>query len=169
MELSTRPETDTRVPRRDSRVHHGGCTGDVVALKRIRMDVEKDGFPVTCLRELKILKRLEHPNIVKLKEVVTGSSLDRRACTWMMHVVMSVCSVFLVFEYCDHDFSKLIMRSPNSRTFTISQIKCILRQVCLNLVDWWMCVVAVVVGIGISSRSLHHSQRHQTVQFAVQQ
>ena len=41
------------------------------------MDVEKDGFPVTCLRELKILKSMEHPNIVKLKEVVTGSSLDR--------------------------------------------------------------------------------------------
>ena len=38
-------------------------------------------------------------------------------------------SVFLVFEYCDHDFSKLMMRSPNDRTFTVAQIKCILHQV----------------------------------------
>jgi len=55
-----------------------GCPGEVVALKRIRMDVERDGFPVTCLRELKLLKSVSHPNIVKLKEVVTGSTLERR-------------------------------------------------------------------------------------------
>ena len=51
--------------------------GQVVALKRIRMDVEKDGFPVTCLRELKLLKALRHPNIVRLMEVATGTTIDR--------------------------------------------------------------------------------------------
>jgi cyclin-dependent kinase 12/13 len=36
------------------------------------MDQEKEGFPITAMREIKILKRLNHPNIVKLKEVVTS-------------------------------------------------------------------------------------------------
>lgn len=33
------------------------------------MEKEKEGFPVTALRELTILKRLLHPNIVDLREV----------------------------------------------------------------------------------------------------
>lgn len=49
----------------------------MVALKRVRMDVEKDGFPVTCLRELKILQNTDHPNIVRLKDIAMGSSFDR--------------------------------------------------------------------------------------------
>lgn len=41
------------------------------------MDVENDGFPLTSFRELKLYKILEHPNIVKLKQVVTGKQFDR--------------------------------------------------------------------------------------------
>jgi hypothetical protein len=40
---------------------------------RVRMEKEKEGFPVTALRELTILKRLLHPNIVDLREVCTPS------------------------------------------------------------------------------------------------
>lgn len=51
--------------------------GEIVALKRVRMDQEKDGLPVSGLREIMILKRCQHENIVRLREVVVGKSLDR--------------------------------------------------------------------------------------------
>jgi serine/threonine protein kinase len=47
-------------------------TGDVVALKRINTEEEENGFPITAIREVKILKALDHPNIVQLKEIVTS-------------------------------------------------------------------------------------------------
>ena len=51
-------------------------TGRVVALKRILMHNEKEGMPVTALREIKILKALKHPNVVELLDmfVVRGAS-----------------------------------------------------------------------------------------------
>jgi len=50
-------------------------TGRVVALKRILMHNEKEGMPVTALREIKILKALKHPNVVELLDmfVVRGA------------------------------------------------------------------------------------------------
>jgi cyclin-dependent kinase 12/13 len=47
-------------------------TGEVVALKRINTEQEENGFPITAIREVKILKALHHENIVKLKEIVTS-------------------------------------------------------------------------------------------------
>ena len=45
-------------------------TGNMVALKKILMHNEKDGFPITALREIKLLKMLSHPNILRLEEMV---------------------------------------------------------------------------------------------------
>ena len=47
-------------------------TSEIVALKRINTEQEENGFPITALREVKILKALNHPNIVTLKEIVTS-------------------------------------------------------------------------------------------------
>ena len=47
-------------------------TNEVVALKRINTNQEENGFPITALREVKILKALNHKNIVRLKEIVTS-------------------------------------------------------------------------------------------------
>jgi cyclin-dependent kinase 12/13 len=47
-------------------------TGEIVALKRINTEEEENGFPITAIREVKILKALNHENIVKLKEIVTS-------------------------------------------------------------------------------------------------
>ncbi len=44
--------------------------GDQVALKKIRMDTEKEGFPITAIREIKLLKNLHHVNIINLREIV---------------------------------------------------------------------------------------------------
>ncbi|KAM9048419.1 cyclin-dependent kinase 10 isoform 3-T3 [Megaptera novaeangliae] len=54
-------------------------TDEIVALKKVRMDKEKDGVPISSLREITLLLRLRHPNIVELKEVVVGNHLER---TW---------------------------------------------------------------------------------------
>jgi serine/threonine protein kinase len=40
-------------------------TGEYVALKKIRLEVEDEGVPSTALREISLLKELDHVNIVK--------------------------------------------------------------------------------------------------------
>lgn len=42
-------------------------TGEIVAVKRIRLEKEDDGVPSTAIREISLLKNLKHPNIVELK------------------------------------------------------------------------------------------------------
>lgn len=44
---------------------------EMVALKMVRTDNEREGFPITAVREIKILRQLCHENIVNLKEIVT--------------------------------------------------------------------------------------------------
>ncbi len=40
-------------------------TREKVALKKIRLESEDEGVPSTALREISLLKELDHPNIVK--------------------------------------------------------------------------------------------------------
>lgn len=40
-------------------------TGEIVALKRIRLEAEDEGIPSTAIREISLLKELSHPNIVR--------------------------------------------------------------------------------------------------------
>ena len=75
-------------------------TDQLVALKRIKLSgdsLDREGMPQTSLREVGLLRRLRHPHVVSLLEVVVGSKLD---------------SVFLVLERVDHDLSRLIDASP---------------------------------------------------------
>lgn len=76
---------------------------------------ENGGFPITSLREIKILKSLsKHPNIIGLKEVVVGKKKD---------------SIFLVFEYSDIDLAKLVdQMSIDKLTFSEPEIKCLSLQ-----------------------------------------
>lgn len=53
------------------------ATGKVVALKRLKMENAQDGLPVTGLREIQTLMDCEHPNIVKLQEVVVGEDTSK--------------------------------------------------------------------------------------------
>ena len=46
------------------------ATGRLVALKRIKMEKEKDGFPVTSIREINVLLNFHHPNLVHVSEIV---------------------------------------------------------------------------------------------------
>lgn len=51
-------------------------TGEVVALKKLKMDNSPDGFPVTGLREIQTLLESRHANVVHLREIVIGQKLD---------------------------------------------------------------------------------------------
>lgn len=44
--------------------------GMIVALKKIRLENEDEGMPSTAMREIAILKELDHVNIVKLLDVI---------------------------------------------------------------------------------------------------
>uniref|UniRef100_A0A7S2CHM1 Protein kinase domain-containing protein n=1 Tax=Haptolina brevifila TaxID=156173 RepID=A0A7S2CHM1_9EUKA len=91
-------------------------TGEVVALKRVRMDNEKEGFPITAIREIKILKVLNHKNIVRLKEIVTSKGSDYN---------QGKGSIYMVMEFCDHDLTGL---TDAGQKFTVPQIKCYMKQ-----------------------------------------
>lgn len=54
-------------------------TGEVVALKKLKMENSPDGFPVTGLREIQTLLEARHTNIVYLREVVMGTKMDEYA------------------------------------------------------------------------------------------
>ena len=45
----------------------------------IYMELANAGMPVTSVREVRVLQACQHPNLVHLREVVTGSKLDRCA------------------------------------------------------------------------------------------
>lgn len=51
-------------------------TGEIVALKKLKMENSPDGFPVTGLREIQTLLEARHTNIVHLREVVMGERMD---------------------------------------------------------------------------------------------
>jgi hypothetical protein len=76
-------------------------TKEIVALKKVRLENEKEGFPITAVREIKILRQLNHENIVNLKEIVTDKKdvLDFRKDKG---------AFYLVFEYMDHDLMGLL-------------------------------------------------------------
>ena len=45
-------------------------TGELLALKRIPLELEEEGIPSTAIREISLLRQLNHPNIVRLHDVV---------------------------------------------------------------------------------------------------
>ncbi|KXS13683.1 cyclin-dependent kinase 10 [Gonapodya prolifera JEL478] len=87
------------------------ATGEIVALKMIRMESETDGLPLSSLREVSILKTLQHRNIVNVRDVVVGAKLS---------------SIFMEMEYCEQDMANLMDNVPTP--YTQSQVKCLLRQ-----------------------------------------
>ncbi|XP_059642807.1 protein IMPAIRED IN BABA-INDUCED STERILITY 1-like [Cornus florida] len=86
-------------------------TGRVVALKKVRFDTFQPESVRFMSREITILRKLDHPNVMKLEGLIT-SRLS--------------CSIYLVFEYMEHDLSGLLS-CPDIK-FSDAQIKCYMRQ-----------------------------------------
>jgi cell division cycle 2-like protein len=93
-------------------------TDEIVALKRLKMEKEKEGFPITSLREINTLLKAQHTNIVTvrvrdaffsvvhthlcvfvLQEIVVGSNMDK---------------IYIVMDYVEHDLKSLMetMKEP---------------------------------------------------------
>ncbi|KAL2052554.1 hypothetical protein ABVK25_007114 [Lepraria finkii] len=100
-------------------VHKGESrvTGQIVAMKKILMHNEKDGFPITALREIKLLKMLSHPNVLKLEEM----AIERPKGEGRKKAIM-----YMITPYMDHDLSGLL--DNPSVQFTEPQIKCYMLQ-----------------------------------------
>ena len=92
-------------------------TDQLVALKQINQMTEKDGFPITALREVRLLSHLKHRNIIDLIEVVTSKPSDPSKPHG---------SVYLVFEYMEQDLLAIISKKL---PLDVSQTKCILQQI----------------------------------------
>jgi cyclin-dependent kinase 12/13 len=66
--------------------------------------------------EITLLKQIDHPNIIKLKEIIVSRPNKRNLFRG---------STFLVFEYMDHDFAGLFKMKIK---YTLPEIKCIVKQ-----------------------------------------
>ncbi|KAJ6648644.1 Cyclin-dependent kinase 1 [Pseudolycoriella hygida] len=64
-------------------------TGEIVAMKKIRLESEEEGIPSTAIREISLLKELRHPNVVGLLDVLMEES-----------------RLYLIFEYLSMDLKK---------------------------------------------------------------
>ncbi|XP_019876610.1 cyclin-dependent kinase 9 [Aethina tumida] len=88
-----------------------------VAMKKVLMDNEKEGFPITALREIRILQLLKHENVVNLIEICrTKATQNNRYRS----------TFYLVFEFCEHDLAGLL--SNVNVKFSLGEIKKVVQQ-----------------------------------------
>lgn len=73
-------------------------TNKMVALKKIRLESEEEGVPSTAIREISLLKELEHPNIVCLEDVLMQEN-----------------KLYLVFEFLSMDLKKYMDTIPSGQ------------------------------------------------------
>ncbi|OUC43062.1 kinase domain protein [Trichinella nativa] len=92
-------------------------TGRIVALKKILMENEEEGFPITAIREIRILQNVRHRNVTELLEVCRSraSSYNRGRSTF-----------YLVFTFCEHDLAGLL--SNVHVKFSLGEIKEVMKQ-----------------------------------------
>ncbi|KAK7207233.1 kinase-like domain-containing protein [Myxozyma melibiosi] len=94
-------------------------TGRLVALKKILMHNEREGFPITAIREIRILKQLSHENVIPLFEM----AIER--AVWDKNTKKRGL-IYMVTPYMDHDLAGLL-ENPAVQ-FSVAQIKCYMLQ-----------------------------------------
>jgi len=70
-------------------------TNETIALKKIRLEQEDEGVPSTAIREISLLRELQHPNIVKFMDVIHTDN-----------------KLYLVFEFLDQDLKRYMDTIP---------------------------------------------------------
>lgn len=87
-------------------------SNEVVALKRLKMEKEKEGFPITSIREIDTLLKAQHPNVVTVREIVVGSNMDK---------------IYMVMDYVEHDL-KSLMQYSMKKPFMMAEVKTLMIQ-----------------------------------------
>ncbi|GMI95395.1 hypothetical protein like AT5G50860 [Hibiscus trionum] len=91
-------------------------TGKIVALKKVRFDNLEPESVKFMAREILVLRKLDHPNVIKLQGLVTSRMSS---------------SLYLVFEYMEHDLAGLV--ACHGIKFTEPQVKCYMKQLLSGL------------------------------------
>lgn len=86
-------------------------TQEFVALKKLKLDNEKEGFPITSIRETITLLKAKHDNVIDVREIVFGNRLDQ---------------IYIVMEYMDRDLKSLM--AGMNRPFKLGEIKLLMKQ-----------------------------------------
>lgn len=86
-------------------------TGKLVAIKKIRMEVQDEGIPSTAIREISLLKELVHPNIVCLQEVLMEES-----------------KLHLIFEFLPMDLKKYMESLGDGKQLDSTMVKSLTYQ-----------------------------------------
>ncbi|CAH1773799.1 unnamed protein product [Owenia fusiformis] len=99
--------------------------GKFVALKKIRVQMSEDGIPMSTIREIALLKQIEafeHPNIVRLFDIIVGNRPrgSREA------------NVTLVFEHVDQDLAYYLEKCP-SPGLGPDRVKDLMKQLLLGV------------------------------------
>ncbi|KAL4712416.1 hypothetical protein ACJJTC_001577 [Scirpophaga incertulas] len=87
-------------------------TGQFVAMKKIRLESEDEGIPSTAIREISLLKELNHPNIVKLEDVLMEES-----------------RLYLIFEFLSMDLKKYMDSLGSGKFMDPAIVKSYLYQI----------------------------------------
>lgn len=126
-------------------------TGEIVAVKKIKMENEKEGFPITAVREIKILSMLAssdlmlqgelmRDSVIRLREIARSDASEENDYKG---------SVYMVFDFMEHDLAGLLERANQGRLadaasrglpphkarppFLVGQVKRYMRQLLLGL------------------------------------
>ncbi|KAH8381744.1 hypothetical protein KR093_011519 [Drosophila rubida] len=83
-------------------------TGKDVALKKIRLEGETEGVPSTAIREISLLKKLRHKNVVQLHDVVISGN-----------------NLYMIFEYVNMDLKKLMDKKKDVFTPQLIKVRAI--------------------------------------------
>eukprot|EP00095_Tigriopus_kingsejongensis_P004649 maker-scaffold29_size597861-snap-gene-4.35 protein:Tk04649 transcript:maker-scaffold29_size597861-snap-gene-4.35-mRNA-1 annotation:"cell division protein kinase 2" len=118
-------------------------TKQYVALKKIRLETESEGVPSTAIREISLLKELEHPNVVQLLDVVYSDE-----------------KLYMVFEYLNMDLKKHMDESENIPK-QASDVGCV--GLPPNLVKSYMRQLLAGIAYCHSHRVLHRDLKPQNL------
>jgi cyclin-dependent kinase 12/13 len=99
-------------------------SGARVALKRVVPRSERDCFPITAIREMKILQTTSHENVISLLEIIR--SRDDIPCS-----TSSCHAVYMVFPLMKHDL--VGVQHARRTRLELPEVKCIGQQILRGL------------------------------------
>lgn len=83
-------------------------TGKIVAIKKLKMENDNT-FPITSLREITIVRSLDHPNIMQIERVAVSSCKKE---------------IYIIMEYLEHEIKDLLCITK----FTEAEVKKLMRD-----------------------------------------